>query len=707
MHRAAGRLGRLLVVAIVCAAVACLPRVAAAATPQQVDAAVAAGATWLRAQQDTSSGAIGGPFDFGGDWALSALAAAGVHAADLGTPSARDHYLDVWTGSDWTDPPDPAVGWNAGFNGAIDFARATLLAHAAGLQPSRLSADQNLVAQLAALYDAPTGSYGSPSMNGAAFGAFALKRSGATPALLAKTAAFVRANQHDDGGWTFGLAADPAQAASPGDIDMTGAALADLCEAGATPDDPAVARGLAFLRSRLLDASGAFAALFGPNADSNAWAVEGLDACGIDPQSPDWTTSAGKTPVDFLLALQRASGPNAGSFKWMETDADGDPPNLYSSQDALRAIAGASFAADPPARANPGDPVVRPAPVVADGTPVPLALLLDDGHGDVRLCRVVANTGSTVADVLAAAQANAIPAGCVTGAATNGSGVVTSVNGVAGAWVASVGGASETAAGAQTVGLGELVALRLPATGVADVDASPRDFGTQAQGTIGARQGVWVRAQDAPLALASVRVVGADRDDFVLSADDCSGETLQPGAGCLVRVRFAPTASGARAATLQIRDGAGTDATVALAGIGGALTAGQPGPPGADGRAGADGTPGATGPQGPQGASGAAGATGVRGANGSRGARGRAGRDATVTCRVLGSRGRRRVASSVQLRGARASTRARLVRHGRTFARGTLARLRATAPLPAGRCTLLVGGGRHERRVQVTLRRIG
>ncbi len=705
MHRAAGRLGRLLAVAAACAAVVCLPQSAAAVTQQQVDNAVTAGAAWLKAQQDPSTGAIGGPFDFGGDWALGALAAAGVHAADLGSPSAQDNYLGVWTSPDWTDPPDPAVGWNAGFNGAGDFARAALLAHAAGLQPSRLSGDQNLIAQLAALYDAPTGSYGSPSMNGAAFGAFALKRGGATPALLAKTAAFVRANQHDDGGWTFGLVANPAQAASPGDIDMTGAALTDLCEAGATPDDPAVARGLAFLHGRLIDASGAFDALFGANADSNAWAIEGLSACGIDPQSPAWTTPSGKTPVDFLLSLQRTSGPNAGSFKWLDTDADGDPPNLYSSQDALRAIVGASFAADPPARANPGDPVVRPAPSVPGGTPVPLAFLIDDGHGDVRLCRVVASIGGTVADVLAAAQASAIPAGCVTAATTNGSGVVTSVNGVAGAWVASVGGAPEAAAGTQAVGLGDLVALRLPAAGVADVDDAPRDFGTQAQGTIGAGRGVWVRAQDAPLALAQVRVVGTDRDDFALSADDCTGETLQPGAGCLVRVRFAPTASGARAASLQIRDVAGTDTTIALAGTGGALAQGLPGAPGADGRAGAPGADGGPGPQGLQGAAGAAGATG---ATGSRGTRGPAGHDAVVTCRTAGARGRRHVTCSVRLRGTRASTGARLVRHGHTVARGTLARLRVTTrPLAAGRYVLLVGRGRHPRRMQVTLGRIG
>ena len=309
--------------------------------------------------------------------------------------------------------PIPRPSSNASFIGAADFSRAILLAHAAGLQPTRLSAEQNLLAQLAALYKADSGSYGSPTVTGGVFGALAAARAGVPRAVLAKSAAFVRAQQHDDGGWTIMLVTSPANAAAPGDIDMTGVAIGVLCETGATPDDPAVARGIAFLRDKLISATGGFDAMFGANADSNAWAIEGLSACGVDAQSAAWTTPAGKTPVDFLLTLQRTSGPNAGSFKWLPTDGDDDAPNLYSSQNALRAVAGGTFTADPPARANPGDPVVRPAPTVADGTPVPLALAVDDGHGDVRLCRVVAPAGVTVADVLTVAQVASAPLGCV------------------------------------------------------------------------------------------------------------------------------------------------------------------------------------------------------------------------------------------------------------------------------------------------------
>jgi hypothetical protein len=94
MHRAPGRRRRRLATTLTCATVrASASTGASAATQQQLDAAVAAATAWVSAQQDPTTGTIGGPFDFGGDWALSALAAAGVHAADLGTPSAQDACL--------------------------------------------------------------------------------------------------------------------------------------------------------------------------------------------------------------------------------------------------------------------------------------------------------------------------------------------------------------------------------------------------------------------------------------------------------------------------------------------------------------------------------------------------------------------------------------------------------------------------------------
>ena len=72
---------------------------------------------------------------------------------------------------------------------------------------------------------------------------------------------------------------------------------------------------------------------------------------------------------------------------------------------------------------------------------------------------------------------------------------------------------------------------------------------------------------DAPLDLDSVALAGADPDQFVLAGEECGDTTLEPGAECLVRVRFAPDSAGAKAATLRVR-GAGISFSAALAGTG-------------------------------------------------------------------------------------------------------------------------------------------
>ncbi|MEZ5123149.1 MAG: prenyltransferase/squalene oxidase repeat-containing protein [Solirubrobacterales bacterium] len=296
-------------------ALAALPAGAQAATPATISESVALGAGWLRAQQDPATGLVSG---FGGDWSLSAMAAAGVNAADWrapepGAPSAQDAYLAEWTSSAWLAPVDPDNSWlSPDFRSASDFARATLLAHAAGLQPSRLSADQNLVAQLAAAWRGD-GQYGSAGLNGAMFAMMALAQEHVPQAVLDKTVALIRANRHDDGGWSYGLVTSPEAAASASDVDMTGAGVAALCAAGVPATDPDVQSALAFLRGQLEDSGGFTTPWSGTNADSNAWVVAGLNACGIDPQSPAWTTGSASTPLDFLVSLQRTSGANAGS----------------------------------------------------------------------------------------------------------------------------------------------------------------------------------------------------------------------------------------------------------------------------------------------------------------------------------------------------------------------------------------------------------
>jgi hypothetical protein len=55
-----------------------------------------------------------------------------------------------------------------------------------------------------------------------------------------------------------------------------------------------------------------------------------------------------------------------------------------------------------------------------------------------------------------------------------------------------------------------------------------------------------------PIAFGTATIAGPNAGDFDRSNDSCSGRTLAAGAGCEVRVRFLPTASGARSATLAL-----------------------------------------------------------------------------------------------------------------------------------------------------------
>lgn len=437
-------------------ALGALPSTAAATSGQaEIDAAVDKGAAYLAGKQEAATGKIPG---FGGDWAAVSLAAAGVASADVhgpaaGDPSLQDYLLGLYTEETWIkDPPSGNPG---------EPARATIVSHAAGLDPARLSADSNQPAQLAGLWSPATGSFGFGGGSESAFAILAMKIAGLPNWALAPTVSFLRRNQHDDGGWTFETAPTPEVRAEPSEEDTTGAAVASLCAAGVPTYDPTVGSALAFLRGRLIDATGGIEYQWGPNASTNAAVISGLQACGIDPQSPGWTTSAGKTPVDFLLALQVTAGPTAGGFG----SEDNSSANDYATQEALRALAGSGFSAEPQS--------VRSAPTVAAGTPVPHVLAVELAPGNVRICKVVAPVGAPLTEVLAAAEAGSSPAGCVSSVAVV-DGAVRGINGVEPegedeAWLARLDRGAQALAAQQPVGFGETIVLRLgknPSTAV-------------------------------------------------------------------------------------------------------------------------------------------------------------------------------------------------------------------------------------------------
>jgi hypothetical protein len=261
---------------------------AAAVTKAEETAAAKQGAEWMTLLQEPS----GELASFGGDWSMISLASVGVNAADVrvspAEPSAQDYYLSLWTGE------SPAL------LSATDFERAILAGYAGGLESSRLDAQTNLVADLAAQFNGhELGEKGAT--NADVFGVLALSAVGAPSDVTDTLVKTVRGQQDADGGWNFAAGTKKSEA------DLTGAALAALCTAGVPSTDPAIVKAESYLHTVQDPATGGFV---NPtvNTDSTAWVVSGLDSCKIDPQGTEWTTTAAKTPIDFLIAQQNEDG---------------------------------------------------------------------------------------------------------------------------------------------------------------------------------------------------------------------------------------------------------------------------------------------------------------------------------------------------------------------------------------------------------------
>ncbi|MFI4985618.1 MAG: hypothetical protein ACHP93_04565 [Solirubrobacterales bacterium] len=401
----------------------------------------------------------------GTDWALSALAAAGTAAADVktseGSTDARTYYRALFGDtSTWPGGSEPPV---------TEFERAALNSYAAGVDPARVSRTQNLIAQIAARYEPSSPGYYGGSFTGAVFALLALAdtktRTGALrvpEALLEKSIAVLRANQHTDGGWTFEKAEGSAEKLeAPAEPDETGAAMAGLCTAGVSSTDPTIARAREYLKATLVALTGAFNAPFGVNTDSNAWGVQGLDACKIAPQEAGFTTSMGKTPIDFLIS-QQLSG---GGFRFEPSEGTA---NGYSSQDAVRALSGAGFTAAPP-RPKSGSRWVFEGNFLA-GVHSPLTLIVNNGTTALKVCSISVapqKPTTTIAAVLEAAQAGSSPAGCVISfMPASGTGPITQVSGspspAAARWNVSIDGAKARQAKRSTpIHLGDTISLQL------------------------------------------------------------------------------------------------------------------------------------------------------------------------------------------------------------------------------------------------------
>lgn len=403
-----------------------LPTLASAtATPEQISTSLSRGLTYLKGLQ-VESGEIPG---FGGDWSLTAFAAAGKAPAEVNISGKEGHDARSWYGG-----VVGAAGWPEGGT-ATDIERGTLVAYAAGIDPARVSKRQNLIAKVASTYQPASPGYYGETFNATVFGLLALADAKTTggvkrfpPKVYEGAIAAIEANQHTDGGWTYQKAAGNETALkSASEPDLTGAAMAALCTAGVPTTKETIVKARKYLVSVFEKTTGAFKSEFGNNTDSNAWAIDGLKACEINPQGTEFTGSGTQkpTPLNFLIN-QQLSG---GGFRY----TTGTSADEYASQDAVRALGAGGFTAAPP------KPSVGPQWKYETefGTGASetdsLALVIENGSAPLKICSVTfapRATVTTLAKVLDAAVAGTTPASCVTSyLPSTGEGPITQING--------------------------------------------------------------------------------------------------------------------------------------------------------------------------------------------------------------------------------------------------------------------------------------
>jgi hypothetical protein len=257
------------------------------------------------------------------------------------------------------------------------------------------------------------------------------------------------------------------------EIDMTGAAMAALCTAGVANTSESIANARKYLASKFVKASGAFESAFGANTDSNAWAVQGLKACGIDPQAAEFTGSAPKlsTPLNFLISQQLGGG----GFRYGTSGSTAEP---YASQDAVRALGSGGFTATPPvpAKGPQWKGVTEFAPGEAETNS--LALIVDNGSSPLKICSVSLTpkaTTTTLATVLNAAVVGTTPASCVASfLPASSEGAITQINGYplspAEKWNVSIdGGVKAQAKRNTTIKVGDTIYRIGPGFGASDI----------------------------------------------------------------------------------------------------------------------------------------------------------------------------------------------------------------------------------------------
>ncbi len=216
--------------------------------------------------------------------------------------------------------------------GAGDYERTILALHACGL-PASSFGGPSLLGRL--LRERSSDGLFEQLVNITAFAIFAVRVAGsaADNGVVASAGRWLAAQQDRDGGFGF------AGRGGGEDVDDTAAALQAVVSATGRRHSGVTARAVAYLR-RAQNPDGGFPQQPGgeSNAQSTAWAVQGLAAAGVGAAS--LKRGGGRSPLGYLESL---SAPN-GSVRYSRTSAQ---TPVWVTAEALAALSGKPFPVGP------------------------------------------------------------------------------------------------------------------------------------------------------------------------------------------------------------------------------------------------------------------------------------------------------------------------------------------------------------------------
>jgi energy-coupling factor transport system substrate-specific component len=297
---------------------------ASAAVPaaRTARAGVSREVAYLASAQDSNGGFGAAPGQASSElytgWAAIGLAAAGRDPATL----RRDGHSVL-----------SALAAQAGtLEGPGDLERTILALHACGA-PVGAIAGKSLVGALLRYRDSD-GSFAGEVID-TAFAIFALRAAGisASGATIGAAGRWLARQQNSDGGFSFATHGDSS------DVDDTAAALQGLLDADAPGGSGGEERAVAYIeRAQNLDGGLPQEPGGESNAQSTAWAVQGLAAAGVHLQ--DVRDRGSRSPLGYLESLV---APN-GSVRYSRTSAQSP---VWVTAEALAALALEPFPVGP------------------------------------------------------------------------------------------------------------------------------------------------------------------------------------------------------------------------------------------------------------------------------------------------------------------------------------------------------------------------